>query len=289
MKPENFEIYRSILKDRSGIIVTTDKGYLLESRLSPIAKENDFASVEDMAPALKAPGGERLIERVIEAMTTNETSFFRDQRPFDMFKDFLLPTLQQKRDMKKKIDIWCAAASSGQEPYSLAMILKDLQASTFGGWSSDIFATDISNDILEQAKQAVYSQFEVQRGLPIQMLMSYFTQDEDKWNLKDEIKNMVRYAPFNLLDNMSALGQFDLIFCRNVLIYFDEPTKADILARMRKQLAPDGFLMLGGAETVIGITDEFVPLPNKRGVYVPKDSIYLQSTEDGQNTSQALA
>ncbi len=275
MKPENFEVYTKVLKEKSGIIVTPDKSYLLESRLNPLAKEFGHDSIDAMAPALSS--NPDLLSAVIEAMTTNETSFFRDQRPFDLFKEYLLPSIQKQRAIQKKLKIWCAAASSGQEPYSLSMILNDLKSSSFSGWTSDILGTDISNDILDKAKKGCYSQFEVQRGLPIQMLMSYFTQNDTKWQINDDIRNMVRYETFNLLDDMAKFGKFDIIFCRNVLIYFDEETKTDILERLRKQLSDDGFLILGGAETVLNITKEFVPVPGRRGAYVVQNSLHLET------------
>lgn len=277
MTPQNFEIYRKLLKEKSGLIITPDKGYLLESRLNPIAKKMGLADLDALAAQLLKPNSTALITEVIEAMTTNETSFFRDQRPFDLFKDYVLPEMTKLRSGQKSIKIWCAAASSGQEPYSLSMIMKDRQKAAMAGWNCSILGTDISIDILNQAKEGLYSQFEVQRGLPIQMLMSYFTQEGDRWRISNEIKSMVKYEMFNLLNSMTNLGKFDIIFCRNVLIYFDEATKRDILDRMSKQLAPDGFLFLGGAETVIGITQSFVPVPDRRGVYVPQGSPHLKA------------
>jgi len=208
----------------------------------------------------------------VEAMTTNETSFFRDTKPFTLFQETVLPHMIQARAAKKTIRIWCAASSSGQEPYSLSMILKDKEAQ-LKGWRIEIIATDLSEDILAQARKATYSQFEVQRGLPIQYLMKYFTQVGETWQLKDEIKSMVKFSTFNLLDEMTRMGQFDIIFCRNVLIYFDEKTKGGILGKMEKQLEKDGFLLLGGAETVLGITDKFVPMPDKRGLYIKNPAL----------------
>jgi chemotaxis protein methyltransferase CheR len=171
------------------------------------------------------------------------------------------------RQAKKTVRIWCAAASSGQEPYSLAMILKEKEMQ-FKGWRFEIIATDLSDDILDNARAATYTQFEVQRGLPITYLMKYFTQVGEKWCLKDEIKSMVKYSKFNLLDDMTRLGTFDIIFCRNVLIYFDEKTKGRVLDGLSKRLEKDGFLLLGGSETVLGLTDKFKLMPEKRGLYV---------------------
>lgn len=277
MNITEFDIYKNLLKEKSGLSITQEKAYLLESRLNPVAREFGFDGLDAMAKALNGVPDAKLVTAIVEAMTTNETSFFRDQHPFDRFNDLVLPSLLEKRVYDRKINIWCAAASSGQEPYSLAMLMKD-QNTKLGGWNISIKATDISHDILDQASKGVYSQFEVQRGLPITMLMNYFEElDDNKWQLKDEIRNMIKFEYFNLLDSMTMLGKFDVIFCRNVLIYFDEADKKQIMENMAKQLAPDGFLFLGGAETVIGITETFLPMPGQRGIYVPKDSPHLQS------------
>jgi len=280
MNPADFETYRSLLKQKSGIIVTPEKTYLLESRLMPIVKQRDLTDLSGLAAAIQSnPNGPEMNE-VIEAMTTNETSFFRDNTPFENFTNTCLPYFQKSRPTKR-LKIWCAAASSGQEPYSLRMLLGD--RTDMAGWNYSILGTDLSRDILDIAEKGLYTQFEVQRGLPIQMLMKYFTQIEEKWQISDEIRQAVQYKTLNLLDSFTSLGKFDLIFCRNVLIYFDEPTKADILKRLAAQMEPDSFLFLGGAETVLGITDAFVPMPNVRGLYVLKDSPHLQKPEDANN------
>ena len=272
MKLADFELYKSLLLEKSGLVITPDKSYLLDSRLSPIAKKWNYPTLEMMTLQLRAIPDPKLVKDVVEAMTTNETSFFRDTKPFTLFQETVLPHMIQNRASRKKVRIWCAACSSGQEPYSLSMILKDKEAQ-LKGWQFEIIATDLSDDILAQARKATYSQFEVQRGLPIQYLMKYFTQVGDAWQLKDEIKNMVKFSTFNLLDDMSRLGQFDIVFCRNVLIYFDEKNKAQILARVEKQMDKDAFLFLGGAETVLGITDKFVPMPEKRGLYIKNPAL----------------
>jgi chemotaxis protein methyltransferase CheR len=276
MKVADFELYKSLLLDKSGLVITPDKSYLLDSRLTPIAKKWNYPTLEMMTLQLRAIPDPKLVKDIVEAMTTNETSFFRDTKPFTLFQETVLPHLMKIKASKKKIRIWCAACSSGQEPYSLSMILKDKEAQ-FKGWQFEIVATDLSEDILAQARKATYSQFEVQRGLPIQYLMKFFTQVGEAWQLKDEIRNMVKFSTFNLLDDMSRMGQFDIIFCRNVLIYFNEKNKAQILERAEKQLDKDGFLLLGGAETVLGITDKFVPMPEKRGLYIRNPSLTSSS------------
>jgi chemotaxis protein methyltransferase CheR len=202
----------------------------------------------------------------MEAMTTNESFFFRDQKPFDLFRNDLLPKVMQDRATQKSFRIWSAAASSGQEPYTLSIILKE-EAAKLAGWRYEIIGTDISLDILAKAKAGLYSQFEVQRGMPIQLLVKYFDKVEDQWQVKKEIRDYVTYKYFNLLESMRSLGRFDIIFCRNVLIYFDPPTKTKVLSEIASVLQPDGVLILGGAETVLGISDRFSPVQGKRGVY----------------------
>ena len=288
MKIADFEIYKSMLYERSGLVITPDKSYLLDSRLTPIAKKWGYPSLDSMTVQLRAIPDEAMIKDIVEAMTTNETSFFRDSKPFQIFQDTVLPHMLEARKSRRTLRIWCAACSSGQEPYSLAMILKDKEQE-LRGWRFEIMATDISDDILNTAKKASYSQFEVQRGLPIQFLMKYFTQDGEVWKLKDEIRNMVKFSSFNLLGNMSSLGVFDVIFCRNVLIYFDEKTKGQVLEKMERQMESDGFLFLGGAETVLGITNKFVAKPEKRGLYIKSSaSAPASGTETKTNLTSGL-
>lgn len=275
MNITDFDIYKNLLKEKSGLSITPEKAYLLESRLNPVAREFEFENLDAMGKALQGVPNQKLVTAIVEAMTTNETSFFRDNHPFERFSDVVLPALLEKRVYDRKMKIWCAAASSGQEPYSLAMMMRD-QSAKLSGWDIKITATDISREILDQAATGIYSQFEVQRGLPITMLMNYFTElDDNKWQLKEDIRKMIKFSYFNLLDSMAGLGKFDVIFCRNVLIYFDGDDKKRIMENMAKQLVPDGFLFLGGAETVIGITEAFLPMPGQRGIYVLKDSPHL--------------
>lgn len=268
MTPLDYDFLRGFLKQRSGLVLSNDKQYLIESRLMPIVRKQGLNGLSDLVQKLKAPGSEALAARVTEAMTTNESFFFRDKTPFDHFKEVMLPALLKARATKRHIRIWCAAASTGQEPYSLAMILKEM-GSQLAGWRFEIIGTDLSGEVLERAKAGVYTQFEVQRGLPIQMLLKYFTQNGDQWTISQEIRSMVHYRTLNLLNDFSALGQFDIVYCRNVLIYFDQPTKIDVLNRTAKLTAPDGYLLLGAAETVVGLTDSFKPITDRRGLYVP--------------------
>jgi chemotaxis protein methyltransferase CheR len=205
---------------------------------------------------------------VVEAMTTNETFFFRDKVPFEHFRGSIMPEILQARAGRKSLRIWCAAGSTGQEPYSLAMCLKEMGAA-LAGWRVEILATDLSQEVLEKSKAGIYSQFEVQRGLPIQMLVKYFKQIGELWQINPDIRAMVQHRQFNLLHDFSGLAVFDVIFCRNVLIYFDQDTKINIFNRLAKIIEPDGFLALGAAETVVGLTEAFKPYPEKRGLYRP--------------------
>lgn len=273
MRISDFDLYKDLLKRKSGLTLTSDKSYLLDSRLTPVAKKWGYANLDAMTLVLRGVPDNGLVKDVVEAMTTNETSFFRDTKPFDLFNNTILPYLHKKRAAKKSFSIWSAAASSGQEPYSLSMLIKE-KGPLFSGWNIRLLGTDLSTEILDHASKGVYSQFEVQRGLPIQMLMKYFDQAGDSWVIKDEIRKMVRYEQFNLLDDMSKFGTFDVIFCRNVLIYFDELTKKGVLEKLAARLEPDGFLVLGGAETVLGITDVFKVAESYRGLYVLKNGTF---------------
>ncbi|MFG1205149.1 protein-glutamate O-methyltransferase CheR [Xanthobacter aminoxidans] len=267
IRPADYDFFARFLKERSGLILTDDKHYLLESRLIPLLNRFAIADFARLAEILKSNEAPIIAEAVVEAMTTNESLFFRDKVPFEDMARSLLPALCAARLKTHTLRIWCAAASTGQEPYSIAMMLAEKPELT-GGRRVQIIGTDISSEVLERARAGRYNQFEVQRGLSVQQLLKYFVKSGDWWEVVPQLKAMIEYRKFNLLDPFGGLGTFDLIMCRNVLIYFDVPTKADILARMSRQLAPDGFLQLGGAETAIGICDAFRPLPDHRGTYV---------------------
>ena len=266
MTVTDFEFICQILRERSGLVLTNDKAYLLESRLLPVARKWKLATFDDLVRVIRTKMDEAVVRDVVEAMTTNESFFFRDTKPFDQFKALVLPALLKSRAASRTIRIWSAACSSGQEPYSLAMILSE-SAAQLNGWKIEIVGTDLSTEILNRAKEGMYSQFEVQRGLPITMLVKYFAQIGDRWQINAKIRGMVQYKEFNLLQDPMPLGRFDVVFCRNVLIYFDQPTKTRVLNSVSKLMPEDGFLFLGGAETVLGITDKFQMVPGQRGVY----------------------
>jgi chemotaxis protein methyltransferase CheR len=266
--PADYDYLRKLLKERSGLVLSADKRYLVESRLLPLAHRFGIDSLAELVAKLRAPGSEPLVTEVAEAMTTNESFFFRDKLPFVHFRETIMPALLAARAVHRRIRIWCAAASTGQEPYSLAMCLKEM-GEPIAGRQIEIVATEFSTQVLEKAKSGIFSQFEVQRGLPIQLLIKYFDQVGDSWQINPDVRAMVQFRPFNLLHEFTHLGPFDVVFCRNVLIYFDQETKIRVLDRVARIMAPDGYLVLGAAETVVGLTDSFKPLPDHRGVYAP--------------------
>ncbi|HEU5018601.1 MAG TPA: protein-glutamate O-methyltransferase CheR [Pseudolabrys sp.] len=281
MTPQDFDYLRKHLKERSGLVLAVEKQYLAESRLLPVARRHGMSTLTELIDRLKTRTHPTLAGEVVDAMTTNETFFFRDKIPFDQARDTVLPALLAARAREKRIRIWCTAASTGQEPYSLAMMLKGMGA-VLDGFRVDILATDLVADVIERAKAGIYSQFEVQRGLPIQLLLKYFTQVGEMWQIAPDLRAMVQFRPLNLLNDFAPLGRFDLVFCRNVLIYFDQAAKTQVLERIARQMPDDGFLVLGAAETVIGLTDRFKPVPDKRGLYAPKAG--ARSNEQVANT-----
>jgi chemotaxis protein methyltransferase CheR len=265
--PVEYEYLRKVLKDHSGLDLSADKHYLIESRLLPLARKAGLPGIPELVQKMKG-GSTALVTQAVEAMTTNETFFFRDKVPFDHFRDAIMKEILQERAGRKSVRIWCAAGSTGQEPYSLAMCLKEIGAA-LAGWRVEILATDLSQEVLEKSKAGIYSQFEVQRGLPIQMLVKYFKQNGELWQINPDIRGMVQHRQLNLLQDFSQLRKFDVIFCRNVLIYFDQETKTNIFGRLARALEPDGFLVLGAAETVVGLTEDFKPFADRRGLYRP--------------------
>jgi chemotaxis protein methyltransferase CheR len=249
--PENYKYLQQEVYRESGIVLDGDKHYLLESRLLPVARSAKLASLDDLCARLRAKASPGLAQAVIEALTTNETLFFRDMAPFEALRLRVIPELIAKKPTK--LTIWSAAASSGQEAFSVAMLLKEMKITA----PVDILGTDLSDQILERAREAKYVQFEVNRGLPAPYLVKYFQRQGLDWQLKDEIRGMVKFRRFDLRQPMAALGKFDIVFCRNVLIYFDVETKIKILTQILNVLNPGGYLFLGGAETTQNLHDKF--------------------------------
>lgn len=271
MNVSDFELIARLLKERSGLLLSVDKAYLMESRINPVARRYGFKGFDELAEAVRAGQDDGLLKDIVEAMATNETSFFRDRQPFDQFRLVVLPHLLAHRAGSKTIRIWCAGCAGGQEPYSLAIILKENEA-RLADWNIEILATDLSEPVLEKARQGLYSHFEIQRGLPISLLVKYFTQEDDRWRIDKAIREMVRFEHFNLLDDPHSLGQFDVVLCRNVLIYFDQDTKSAVLDRLAGATTEDGFLYLGSVETILSLTERFELIPGHRGIYSPVGS-----------------
>jgi chemotaxis protein methyltransferase CheR len=265
MSTAAFATIAEVLKSRSGLVVGPDKLYLLETRLAPIIKRENLRDLSELSTRLRP--GSPLERDVVEAMTTNESLFFRDTKPFESIRKSVLPRLHAARPPGAPLRIWSAAASTGQEAYSIAMVVADL-AGAMPGRRVEIVGTDIAREPLERARAGLYSQFEIQRGLPMQMLVKHFTKEDGQWRIKQALRDAVSFREWNLLSDLKGLGAFDIIFCRNVLIYFDPPTKRRVLDALAKQMPADGVLFLGGAETVLGLTEAFKPVPGENGTYM---------------------
>ena len=255
LKPENFDfLCRTVYKD-SGIVLDESKGYLLESRLLPVVKSEGATSLDDLCRLIRATGGERLRDKVVEAMTTNETLFFRDVSPFEGLEKELIPKLMERAAGRRPLRFWSAACSSGQEAYSLAMMCLEMG---LGPFQIEFLGTDLSDQILERAQRGRFMQLEVNRGLPAKYLVKYFTRHGMEWEIEPEVRQMVRWTKLNLALSWPDLGLFDVVLCRNVLIYFDTETKRGILARIRRHIRPEGYLILGSSETTLNIDEEFI-------------------------------
>ena len=259
----SFEIIAGFLHARAGIVLTESKLYLIESRLKPVSQRHGLDDLSGLAAQLLArgPRADAIAADVIEAMTTNETFFFRDEKPFTHLRTVALPALNAARPAHQPLRIWSAASSSGQEAYSIAMIIAEMKE--LAGRSFEIIGTDLSREQVERASAGLYTHFEVQRGLPVQMLVKHFDREDKSWRVKRPLRERVSFREWNLMDDPARLGKFDIVFCRNVLIYFDQPTKAQVLSRLAGRMPTDGILYLGGAETVVGMTTPFVARPGE--------------------------
>jgi chemotaxis protein methyltransferase CheR len=265
---QSFNAFCAYLRRSSGLVIGADKQYLVESKIRPILRREKMSGLVELVAVLERSQSPALAKEVLEAMTVNETFFFRDKVPFDCFRQVMLPNLIAARASQRRLRIWSAACSSGQEPYSLAMIMTDEFALKLQGWTIEVVGTDLSEAVLDKARKGVYTQFEVQRGLPTPLLLRHFTQIGDLWQISDKIRTKVSFVPFNLLYDYTQLGKFDVIFCRNVLIYFDQARKTDILNRMARILAPDGYLVLGASENIIGLQTDLAPHPEHRTFFI---------------------
>jgi len=266
MKPEDFSFLAEIVRRRSGLVLPTHKAPLIEGRLSSVMRRFGFRSAPTLINELRH-GHDGLARAVSEAMTTNESSFFRDKATFDKFRDVILPPLISARAPSKRLRIWCAACAAGQEAYSIAMILSDLKLPA-KGWSIDLFATDLSSEMIARAELGVYSHYEVQRGLGIRKLSSHFTQEGESWRIRGNIRRLITFRQFTLLDSYGWLDDLDIVFCRNVLLYFNHTTKASVLERISEILVPDGALLLGHTETADVLPKTFARLARAPDFYV---------------------
>jgi chemotaxis protein methyltransferase CheR len=255
MTPDDFTYISRLVKERSGIVLEAGKEYLVDARLTPVARACELASVSALVERLRA-GADGLAARVVAAMTTNETSFFRDVHPFETLRTAVLPELIKRRSAERRLSVWCAACATGQEPVSFALLVRE-HFPELTGWRVDLLATDLSPDVLDRARSGVYSLLEVNRGLPATLLVKYFRQQGVNWTLREDVLRTVEFRELNLTRPWPVLPRMDLVFLRNVLIYFDAETKKEILGRVARVLRPDGYLILGGAETTLNLDDSY--------------------------------
>ena len=265
------------MRDHAGIALEEDKVYLIESRLQSVMRDAKITSLDALSSKLHADPHSELATLVIEALTINETSFFRDRALFTAFSERLLPAIVAQRKEQRRLNIWCAGCATGQEPYSLAMLI-DEHSRLLSGWQVEILATDLSAPIVDLARRGVYSQFEVQRGLPVKMLLRYFTQQGDSWRISDYLRAKISFRTQNLMAAPRDAGKFDIIFCRNVLIYFDVSTKRKVLGRLTDALAPEGILVLGAAERVGGLSDELKSATSEPFVFIRDENARAKRT-----------
>lgn len=255
MTPQSFDFFSKYLHENTGLSLQKEKEYLLESRLTAVLKKHNFESFDALMSVVRNDPNGSISLDVIDSMSVTETSFFRDRKPFDLFIDTMLPEIISNKLPTQPIRIWSAAASSGQEAYTIAMLCKENEK-MLAGRRVEILATDISKTVLSKAKAGIYSQFEVQRGLPTNFMLNYFEQTGAMWTLTPEIKSMVTFRQFNLMHPFTSMPKFDIIFCRNVLIYFDIATKTKVFEKLHSTMTLDGYLLLGSAETTMGLSKD---------------------------------
>lgn len=260
MTTADFDFVRSYVRDQAAIVLEPGKEYLVESRLHTLARKEQIASVDEVVAQLRAKPNSPLHRKVVDAMTTNETSFFRDIHPFDALRKSILPELLIRNGQERTLNFWCGAASTGQEPYSVLMMMAEHFPALLG-WDMKFIATDLSRDVIARAKTGRYNQLEVNRGLPATMLVKHFTRQGAEWEIRDDLRKRVDYRELNLIGDWPWMPRLDIVFLRNVLIYFDVETKKTILAKIRRLLRPGGYLLLGGAETTLNLDDSFERVP----------------------------
>jgi chemotaxis protein methyltransferase CheR len=267
---ENFECVRTLVRTQAGIILEPGKEYLVDSRLLPLAKREGLASIGELVAKLRGPLGAAIAHKIVDAMTTNETTFFRDVEPFEVLRKFVLPELIDRNKHTRRMSIWYAASSTGQEPYSVSMLIQEHFPQLLS-WDLQQLATDISPSVLARAREGRYGQVEINRGLPVSYLVKYFTKHGTEWQLKNSVRQMVRFEELNLIKPWPPMPDADIVMIRNVMIYFDVEAKKQILGQIRRVLRPHGYLFLGGAETTMSLDDSFVRQQYERaGCYRPK-------------------
>lgn len=252
----DYDFVATLLRERCALVLEPGKEYLIKSRLTPLAQRHGMESIGKLLERLRERSGSGLVTEVVEAMVTTETSFFRDIHPFETLKKIVLPKVIDARGTLRQLNIWCAASSSGQEPYSVAILLKEYFPE-LAGWRINLSATDISQEMLTRSRAGRYSQVEVNRGLPTPLLLKWFRQEAGSWQLDEQIRGMINFTQLNLAQPWPAMPRWDLVFLRNVMIYFDVHVKKEILGRVSRVLSPDGYLLLGGAETTLNLDDSF--------------------------------
>lgn len=256
LSPADFQFVSTLVRQRSAIVLEPEKAYLLEARLSPLARNEGFASIDAMVAQMRAQPYNGLHRKVVEAMTTNETSFFRDVHPFETLRQWVLPELLRNRAGERVLNIWCGAASSGQEVYSIAMTLRE-HFPELAHWRVSIVATDLSREMILRCREARYNQLEINRGLPANLLIKYFERADMDWRIREDVRRMIDFREMNLAGNWAGLPVCDLVFLRNVLIYFDDATKRQILGKVRGLMRPGGYLFLGSSETTLNLDSRF--------------------------------
>ena len=270
ISPSDYTFIANLLREQCALVLDPGKDYLINSRLSPIAHRHGLANIDQLVKRLRDTSDSSLVSDVVEAMVTTETSFFRDVHPFETLKKFVLPKLIELRRPQRQLNIWCAASSSGQEPYSIAILLKEYFPD-LAGWQINLTATDISHEMLQRSRAGRYSQLEVNRGLPTALLLKWFRQEGGVWDIDEQIRRMMTFRPMNLAQPWPAMPVWDLVFLRNVMIYFDNAVKKTVLSRVTRVLGEDGYLVLGGAETTFGLDNSFQRVETlKSGFYQRK-------------------
>ena len=267
MTDQDFDFIRKLLKERCAIVLEPGKQYLVETRLTPVVRQLNLNSISELVGQLRTESGSVLYPQIVEAMVTTETSFFRDHNPFETLRRKVLPDLIERRGQERSLSIWCAASSTGQEPYSIALMIRE-HFPQIADWKLTLLASDLSRDVLARAVEGRYNQTEANRGMPATMLVKYFDQQGTSWQLKSEIRSMVKFQAINLAQPWPYMPRMDLVMLRNVMIYFDVETKKSILDRVARLLRSDGYMLLGGAETTINLVDCFKRIPHlKSGFY----------------------